>query len=151
MPNHKEHFNIRKKNNTAEKFFEFYCARNNITCARYGMDQLNSGITGKEFKGIKGELQRSNTYQGFWDRPGRGLPTYTEFDERVFLYLKTGCLPLENSVKNNGITSTFILAASFGVTIIIAGALILKNSSVCSTSSPKHVLPIPSTYVKMSM
>ena len=47
-------------------------------------------ITGKEFKGIKGELQRSNTYQGFWDRPGRGLPTYTEFDERVFLYLKTG-------------------------------------------------------------
>ena len=62
MPNHKEHFNIRKKNNTAEKFFEFYCARNNITCARYGMDQLNSGITGKEFITIDKMVRNSPVY-----------------------------------------------------------------------------------------
>ncbi len=62
MPNHKEHFNIRKKNNTAEKFFEFYCARNNITCARYGMDQLNSGITGKEFITIDKMVRNSPDY-----------------------------------------------------------------------------------------
>ena len=62
MPNHKEHFNIRKKNNTAEKFFEFYCARNNITCARYGMDQLNSGITGKEFITIDKMIRNSPDY-----------------------------------------------------------------------------------------
>ena len=62
MPNHKEHFNIRKKNNTAEKFFEFYCARNNITYARYGMDQLNSGITGKEFITIDKMVRNSPDY-----------------------------------------------------------------------------------------
>ena len=38
MANYKQSFKERSIFDPAEKFFEFYCAKNEILCTRYGLD-----------------------------------------------------------------------------------------------------------------
>ena len=49
MANYKQSFKERSIFDPAEKFFEFYCAKNEILCTRYGLDQRKSGIPGGKF------------------------------------------------------------------------------------------------------
>ena len=49
MPNHKEDYHQRNKNNTAEDYFDKWAEKNNLIFERFGFDQLNSNIQGSDF------------------------------------------------------------------------------------------------------
>ena len=49
MPNHKEDYHQRNKNNTAEDYFDEWAEKNNLIFERFGFDQLNSNIQGSDF------------------------------------------------------------------------------------------------------
>ena len=52
MSNHTQNFEERKKNNTAEIYFEEFAKNKNLIYEKFGFDQLNSGIKGRDFNKI---------------------------------------------------------------------------------------------------
>ena len=77
MADHTQSFDKRKRDQTSEKYFEFYCERNKILYARYGLDQRNSGIPGGSFITI--------------DKMIRNTPDYIMISKNTYFVEVKGC------------------------------------------------------------
>ena len=62
MANYKQPFKERSDDNTAEEYFEKYSIEKNIRFIRYGLDQRNSGISGKDFVKITRIIRNTPDY-----------------------------------------------------------------------------------------
>ena len=62
LMDHKQPFNKRASDNTSEEKFEEFCKDKNIIHFRYGTDQRNSGISGKDFIKIPKIIRNTPDY-----------------------------------------------------------------------------------------
>ena len=85
MVDYKQPFDVRKKNNTAELFFEKKCNENNIKFIRYGLDQLNSGIPGGQFITIEKMIRYTPDYIMFAKNPLMYFFYSTTYDDHRFI------------------------------------------------------------------
>ena len=62
MANKDQSFEIRSKDNTSEEYFESYCKHRKYKIIRYGLDQRESNITGREMITIPRMIRNTPDY-----------------------------------------------------------------------------------------